>query len=67
MKIFVPGAMRALGMQPIPRQSACGHRLVVMTRGPAKRHTVRALGRVPVVTGAPRRRSWRRGFAEVAA
>jgi 2-alkyl-3-oxoalkanoate reductase len=52
MNIFVAGATGALGTQLIPQLVTAGHEVVGMTRSPAKRDAVRALGAQPVVADA---------------
>ncbi|HEX2498585.1 MAG TPA: NAD(P)-dependent oxidoreductase [Actinomycetes bacterium] len=49
MKIFVAGASGALGQQLIPMLADRGHRVVGMTRTPAKTALVRELGAEPVL------------------
>jgi 2-alkyl-3-oxoalkanoate reductase len=70
MRVFVAGAAGAIGTQLVPQLVARGHEVVGMTRTPAKRDALRALGARPVVADAldpdalgravprPRRRSW---------
>src|SRR4051812_4409254 len=52
MNVFVAGATGALGMHLVPQLVADGHEVVGMTRSPAKRDAVRALGARPVVADA---------------
>jgi nucleoside-diphosphate-sugar epimerase len=52
MRVFVAGAAGAIGMQLLPRLVARGHDVVGMTRSPAKRKIVEALGARAVVADA---------------
>jgi nucleoside-diphosphate-sugar epimerase len=52
MKVFVAGASGAMGHQLVPRLVAAGHEVVGMTRTPAKREALLALGAEPVVADA---------------
>jgi nucleoside-diphosphate-sugar epimerase len=52
MKIFVAGATGAIGKQLVPRLVEREHEVVAMTRTPAKRDAIRALGATPVVANA---------------
>src|SRR3954470_19514142 len=52
MRVFVAGATGALGRQLVPRLVARGHEVAGMTRTPAKRASLRALGAEPVVADA---------------
>jgi nucleoside-diphosphate-sugar epimerase len=52
MKVFVAGATGALGVHLVPALVARGHDVVGMTRSPAKREALRALGARPVVADA---------------
>jgi nucleoside-diphosphate-sugar epimerase len=52
MKIFVAGATGAIGKQLVPRLVERSHEVVAMTRTPAKRDAIRALGAQPVVADA---------------
>jgi nucleoside-diphosphate-sugar epimerase len=52
MKVFVAGASGAMGHQLVPRLVAAGHAVVGMTRTPAKREALVALGAEPVVADA---------------
>jgi 2-alkyl-3-oxoalkanoate reductase len=52
MRVFVAGAAGAIGTQLVPQLVARGHEVVGMTRSPAKRDALRALGASPVVADA---------------
>jgi nucleoside-diphosphate-sugar epimerase len=52
MKIFVAGATGAIGKQLVPQLVQRGHQVVGMTRTPAKREEIRALGATPAVADA---------------
>jgi nucleoside-diphosphate-sugar epimerase len=52
MKILVAGATGALGAQLVPRLVARGHEVAGMTRSPAKREIIFAMGATPVVADA---------------
>jgi len=52
MKVFVAGATGALGARLVPRLAGAGHDVVGMTRSPAKRDALRAMGARPVVADA---------------
>ena len=52
MRVFVAGASGALGRQLVPQLVAAGHRVIGMTRSPAKTEMIRALGARPVVADA---------------
>jgi len=52
MKVFVAGASGAMGHQLVPRLVTAGHDVVGMTRTPAKREMLVALGAEPVVADA---------------
>jgi nucleoside-diphosphate-sugar epimerase len=52
MRILVAGATGAMGRQLIPRLVRGGHEVVGMTRSPARREAVSALGASPVVADA---------------
>jgi nucleoside-diphosphate-sugar epimerase len=52
MKVFVAGATGALGRALVPRLVGAGHEVTGMTRSPAKRDVVRALGAQPAVADA---------------
>jgi nucleoside-diphosphate-sugar epimerase len=52
MKVLVAGAGGAMGRQLLPRLSAAGHRVIGLTRSPAKAERVRALGAEPAVADA---------------
>jgi nucleoside-diphosphate-sugar epimerase len=52
MRVFVAGATGAIGTQLLPQLVAAGHEVIGMTRSPAKRGLVVALGARPVVADA---------------
>jgi nucleoside-diphosphate-sugar epimerase len=52
MNVFVAGATGALGRRLVPLLVAGGHRVVAMTRSPAKAEGLRAAGAEPVVADA---------------
>ena len=52
MKVFVAGASGALGRQLVPMLVARGHEVTGMTRSPAKRELISALGARPAVADA---------------
>ncbi|HEX2411805.1 MAG TPA: NAD(P)-dependent oxidoreductase [Solirubrobacteraceae bacterium] len=65
MKVLVAGATGALGAQLVPRLVARGHEVAGMTRSPAKRETIFAMGATPVVADALDPGSVARAVAEV--
>jgi 2-alkyl-3-oxoalkanoate reductase len=52
MRVFVAGAAGAIGAQLVPQLVARGHHVVGMTRSPAKRTVVEALGARAVIADA---------------
>jgi nucleoside-diphosphate-sugar epimerase len=52
MRILLAGAAGAIGQQLVPRLVAAGHDVTGMTRNPAKREAVTALGATPVIADA---------------
>jgi nucleoside-diphosphate-sugar epimerase len=52
MRVLVAGAGGVMGRQLLPRLANNGHEVVGMTRSPAKRDLVRALGAEPVIADA---------------
>jgi nucleoside-diphosphate-sugar epimerase len=52
VKILLAGATGGMGRQLVPRLVAAGHDVVGMTRNPAKRDAVTALGATPVIADA---------------
>jgi nucleoside-diphosphate-sugar epimerase len=52
VKILLAGATGVMGRQLVPRLVAAGHDVVGMTRNPAKRDAVTALGATPVIADA---------------
>jgi nucleoside-diphosphate-sugar epimerase len=52
MKVLVAGAAGAIGKQLVPKLVANGHDVVGITRSPAKRDALRALGARPVIADA---------------
>ena len=64
MRIFIAGATGALGRLLVPQLVERGHEVVGMTRSPAKRDDLRALGARPVVADALDAGAVRRAVAE---
>src|SRR3954451_3546761 len=52
MKVFVAGATGVMGKQLVPRLIEAGHQVTGMTRSPAKRDELAAMGATPVVADA---------------
>jgi nucleoside-diphosphate-sugar epimerase len=52
LKVFVAGATGAIGTQLVPQLTAAGHKVIGVTRSPAKTDMLRALGARPVVADA---------------
>jgi 2-alkyl-3-oxoalkanoate reductase len=66
MRVFVAGAAGAIGTQLVPQLVGRGHEVVGMTRSPAKRDALRALGARPVVADALDPQAVGRAVAEAA-